>query len=138
MIDRELQRQIEQSWRESKSTTATEAQRLESMIEAFLLSMRPIVDAVESVQQFWDNADMNTLLAATGTGEALDTGGTVTKESVVKYQVLFLSFKEWLAAATEADVLGRPVTLDETSRQLITRQPEKVSKLSESYKHTDR
>ena len=126
MIDRELQRQIEIAWRESKSTTLTEAARLERMIEAFLLTMRPVCDAVESVQQYWDNADMNTLLAAAGTGEALDSGGTVTKESVVKYQVLFLSFKAWLAAATEADVLGTPVTLDETPRQLITRQPEKV------------
>lgn len=127
MIDRESQRQIEDAWRNSKSTTATPAARLEYMIEAFLLTMRPLVDAVESVQIFWDNTEMDTLLAAAATGGALDSGGTITRESVADFQVLFLSFREWLAAACEADVNEVTVTLSETPKQLILRQPEKVS-----------
>lgn len=126
MIDKHTQTQIQNLWRESHSTTLTEAARLERMTDAFLLSMRSITNSVEAVQQFWDNTDMLTLLAAAAEGEALDAGGTITKEAVVKYQVLFLSFKEWLSAATTATVLGQETTLTETPLQLIMRQPEKV------------
>lgn len=127
MINRDQQRQIESLWTESKSTSLTDAARLERMIDAFLLTMRTVTDAVEGVQQFWDNADMLTLWAAAESGAALDGGGTVTKEGVYKLQVLFLSFKEWLASPTAATVLGNAEELTETPRQLIMRQPEKVS-----------
>ena len=126
MIDKHTQNQIQNSWRDSHSTTLTEAARLERMTDAFLLTMRSVTNSVESVQQFWDNAAMLALLSAASEGEALDAGGTITKEAVVKYQVLFLSFKEWLNAATVATVLGEETTLTETPLQLIMRQPEKV------------
>ena len=126
MISREEQRLIQASWQQATQVSATDAQRLEAMIDAFLYMMRRIASGVEDVQQFWDNADMITKLVAAGSGEALDSGGTVTKEAITKYQVLFLSFKEWLSTAASADVLGTPTTLTETPLQLIMRQPEKV------------
>lgn len=127
MFDRETTNQIASLWRDSKSVTLTPAARLEAMIAAFLLPMRIIVDAVESVQKFWDSADLATLLAAAGSTEALDSGGTVTKASITKYQVLFLAFKAWLNAPISVVIGGVTVDLTETPAQLIMRQPEKAA-----------
>lgn len=127
MINRKQQEQIESLWTESDSVSLSPAARLERKTDAFLTAMRAIMTATENVQIFWDNTDLLTLMLAAEPTEALDSGGTVTKASVYKYQVLFLSFKEWLAAPTAANVLGSPEELTETPRQLIMRQPEKVA-----------
>ncbi len=127
MINRQQQQQIESLWTESDSVSLSPAARLERKTDAFLMAMRAIMTATENVQIFWDNADLLTLMLAAGPTEALDAGGTVAKASVYKYQVLFLSFKEWLSNATAADVLGSPEELTETPRQLIMRQPKKVA-----------
>lgn len=127
MIDRDTANEISAAWRESKSVTRTPAARLESMFTAFLLPMRIIIDAVESVQRFWDSAGLADLLAAVQDTEALDSGGTVTKASVTKYRILFLSFKTWLNTPVSVTIGETQLTLDETPAQLIMRQPEKVS-----------
>lgn len=126
MIDRELASEISAAWRESKSITRTPAARLEAMFTAFLLPMRVIIDAVESVQRFWDSAGLAELLSAAEDDEALDAGGTITKAGVTKYRVLFLSFKTWLNTPVSVTISGNQLTLDETPAQLIMRQPEKV------------
>jgi hypothetical protein len=123
MIDRDSQRQIEALWRLSKTTTATSAQRLEAMIDAYLVMMRAVADGIVAVQQYWDNAGMLALLAAAESGQPLDAGGRVAKESIQEYQVLFLAFRAWLAAPTEATFAGQTITLEKTLLQLITQQP---------------
>ena len=124
MIDRDTQRQIESLWRQSRTTTATPAARLEAMIHAYLLMMRSVVDGIAAVQQFWDNAGLLEALAAAEAGQPLDSGGQLTKESVQEYQVLFLAFREWLSTATEATFAGQTITLEKTPLQLITQQPQ--------------
>lgn len=123
MIDRESQRQIENLWRQSKTTTATSAQRLEAMIDAYLIMMRAIADGIVAVQQFWDNAGMLALLATAADGAPLDAGGRVTKESVQEYQILFLAFRAWLSAPAQATFAGQTIVLEKTPLQLITQQP---------------
>lgn len=127
MFDKETTNEISALWRESRSVSRTAAARLEAMISAFLLPMRIIVDAVESVQKFWDSTDLATLLAAAENGEALDSGGTITKQSVSKYQALFLAFKVWLNTPVSVTIGEVTIDLDETPTQLIMKQPEKVS-----------
>lgn len=126
MFDRDTTNQIAALWRDSKSVTLSAAARLERMIDAFLLPMRVIVDAVESVQKFWDSADLAALMTAAENTEALDAGGTVTKASVYKYQVLFLAFKTWLNTPVSITIGETEIDLTETPAQLIMRQPEKV------------
>jgi hypothetical protein len=130
MINKQQQQKIEELWTESDSVNLSPAARLDKKIEAFLTAMRTILRAAGDVQMFWDNADLLALMLAAGEGEPLDPGGTVTKESVLEYQILFLSFQHWLDQNVEADVLGTVQTLDKTARQLIMRQPEKVAQTS--------
>jgi hypothetical protein len=125
-VSRKEDHEIASLWRESRSVSRTAAARLEAMIAAFLLPMRVIVDAVESVQKFWDSADLAALMAAAENTEALDSGGTITKASVYKYQYLFLSFKIWLNTPVSVTIGESTVDLTETPAQLIMRQPEKV------------
>jgi hypothetical protein len=127
MFDKETTNQIAALWRESKSVSLTPAARLEAMIAAFQLAMRVIVDDIESVQKFWDTSGIIDSVATATSGNAIDAGGTVTKESILEFQVLFLAFKQWLAADVEATVSGQTVTLTKTPTQLIMQQPEKVS-----------
>lgn len=126
MIDKETQRQIESQWRMAQSIEATDAQRLEAMINALLLTMRSTLNAVDAVQSFWDNAQLLDKLIAAADGTALDDGGTITKEAVIKYQGLFNSFKKW-SSATTVTIAGEDLVLPATPRQLFARQPEKVS-----------
>lgn len=127
MIDRDMANAISAAWRESKSVTGTPAARLEFMFTAFLLPMRVIVDAVESAQRLWDTSGLIDLFAAAQDGEALDAGGTITKEAVTKYRILFLAFKTWLNTPVSVTIEGNQITLVETPTNLINRQPEKVS-----------
>lgn len=126
MIDRELSNEISAAWRESKSVARTPAARLEAMFIAFLLPMRIIVDAVESVQKLWDTSGLIDLFEAAQSGESLDSGGTITKDAVTKYRILFLAFKTWLNTPVSVTISGNQVTLVETPTDLINRQPEKV------------
>jgi len=126
MFDRETTNEIAALWRDSKSVTLTPAARLEAMIAAFQLAMRVITEDIEAVQKFWDNSGIIASFAAAANGEVLDSGGTITKESVSEYQVLFLAFKQWLDTAVEATVNGQTVTLTKTPTELIMHQPEKA------------
>lgn len=88
--------------------------------------MRIIVDAVESVQKLWDTSGLIDLFEAAQSGESLDSGGTITKDAVTKYRILFLAFKTWLNTPVSVTISGNQVTLVETPTDLINRQPEKV------------
>jgi hypothetical protein len=127
MFDKETTNQISALWRDSKSVTLTPAARLEAMIAAFQLAMRVIIDDIESVQKFWDTSGIIDSVATATSGNAVDAGGTVTKESVLEFQVLFLAFRQWLSADVEATVGESTVTLEKTPTELIMQQPEKAS-----------
>jgi len=138
MITRNLSSQIEGYWQQSDSPELTAAARLELKLIAFQLMMTAVVTGVDGVQRVWDNTGLLVKLLAAAEGAALDSGGTVTKEAWIKYQTLFLSFRDWLSTPVSAnlptgtlDVDGVMITflseLEETPVMLIMRKPETVT-----------
>lgn len=126
MIDRETQRRIESLWTESRSTTLTAAARLERKAEALRMIMRVALDAASSAKEFWDDTGLLALTLAANSGEAIDDGGTYTKEEVIAVQSLFNSFAAW-SRATTVTIDGNDITLPATPRQMFAAQPERVS-----------
>lgn len=137
MIDRELASNASNYWRQSDMPGFSPAQRLEAKLTAFQMIMTSIIGGVDNVQRFWDSTDLLTALVTAEAGAALDEGGTITKEAVIKYQTLFRSFQNWLNTEVSADLptgtigpdgnmVMMPMTLEETPAQLIMRRPESV------------
>ena len=138
MITRNLSSQIEGYWQQSDSPELTAAARLELKLIAFQMLMTAVVTGVDGVQRVWDNTALLVALLAAAEGTALDEGGTVTKEAWIKYQTLFLSFRDWLSTPVSADLPTGTLDIDgvmitylselvETPVMLIMRQPEKVT-----------
>lgn len=142
MIDRELSNQISSYWRQSDSPDATPAARLEAKLTAFQMLMTAVINGADGVQRFWDSTDLLTAILFAADDEPLDNGGTVRRDAWIKYQALFLSFRQWLNTSVAANLptgmldeddnpIMMPVELEETPAMLIMRQPARVTQNQE-------
>jgi len=138
MINRRTADLTDGYWQQFSSPESTRAQRLEAALTAFQIAMTAIIGGADGVQRFSDSTDIVTAILSASEGTALDSGGTVTREAWIKYQTLFLSFRNWLNTPTSAplptgtlDENDEPETflseLDETPAMLIMRQPARVT-----------
>lgn len=131
MISKNEARKIEAAWEQARDLNLTPAAALEYMIAAFFPLMRILINAVESVQTFWDSTGLLAALVAAGDNDALDSGGTYTKSFVYKCQLVFLSFKVWFSTPVSVDIGETTHQLPLTPRQILFSNPTKVSEVVE-------
>lgn len=135
MINRRSAESIEQIWQQSKLPELPPGQRLEFMLLAFQMLMQETIVDVDAVQRFWDATGLMAALMQAGSGEGV-AGGSITKESLIEYQALFLSFREWIDSPVTAELpvamgedgewIKGPITLEKTPAQLLMQQPVKI------------
>lgn len=124
-------------WHRSRDISKTSGARLEDMLTAFQLTMAEIITDHDSVQRFWESTNLLALIIAAADDATIDSGSTIRKDSLIKYQALHLSFREWLTTPVTAKlptgqvVDGVPVrvevTFTETPTQLIVNSPVKAA-----------
>ena len=119
-MDRELLNTINDHIRIANDPLLSPVVRLESRILALVVIMQAQVVAIESLQRFYDDANIAPLIAAAAPTEPLDADGKMMKRSITKYLALLVSFRTWLTTPISAQVT-------ETPRQLLARKPEKVA-----------
>lgn len=138
MIDKETAYEVANYWRQFNSPAQTQAQRLEAALPAVKLMMTALINGLDSVQRYSDSTALVTAILSAGAGEAIGESGTITKESWVEYQTLFLSFRQWLNTPTSAllptgtlDENDEPITflseLAKSPATLIAEQPGRVA-----------
>lgn len=137
MIDRNVAEQINDHWRAAKDTGRTAGARLEDMLAAFQLMMGEVITDHDAVQRFWESTNLLALVLAAANDQPIDAGATVRKDSLIEYQALHLSFRNWLNTPVTAEMptgvmdnVGQmirvPVTLQKTPSQLILNPPVKA------------
>jgi hypothetical protein len=99
--------------------------------------MGEVITDHDAVQRFWESTNLLALILTTPNDQAIDSGATVRRDSLIEYQALHLSFRYWLNSPVVAEMptgqfdnLGQPirttVTLQKTPSQLIMNPPIKV------------
>lgn len=137
MINRRSAETIDHIWQQAKLPELPPGQRLEHMLLAFQMLMQETISDVDAVQRFWDATGLMAALLQAGSGEGV-AGGSITKESLIEYQALFLSFREWIDSPVSVELptdqqnengdwIKIPVTLTKTPAQLLMQQPQKVA-----------
>lgn len=136
-MDRNSVESVNNYWRNSRDISKTAGARLEDMLTAFQMMMQEVITDHDSVQRFWESTNLLALILAAADDAAIDSGATIRKDSLIKYQALHLSFRKWLATPVTAElptgqiVDGVPerveVTFAETPTQLIVNSPVKVT-----------
>ena len=137
MINRRSAEAIDYIWQQAKQPELPPGQRLEYMLRAFQMLMQEVIADVDAVQRFWDSTDLMAALMQAGSGEGV-AGGSITKESLIEYQALFLSFRTWIDSPVSVELptdqqhedgswIKVPVTLDKTPAQLLMQQPQKAA-----------
>lgn len=126
MLDKATWGTLESLWREGNSINRTVAARAESKASALRLIMRSVFSAIASTVDFWHASGIIDLITAAEAGQAIDSGGSSTKESHLAEQALLQSFVAW-ANATTVTIDGVDYTLPASPKTMIQQQPEKVS-----------
>jgi hypothetical protein len=121
MFDRELLNRIVGYTSRSNDPLLSSTVRLENRLFTLLVILQAIVGAIESLQRFYDDANIAALLAAADAESPLEESGIVKKRSIIKYLAMIVSFRTWLTTPISAQVT-------ETPRQLLSRQPENVQR----------
>lgn len=137
MINRRSAETIDHIWQQSKLPELPPGQRLEFMLLAFQMLMQEVINDADSVQRFWDSTGMMAALLQADDAAGV-AGGTIRKDSLIEYQALFLSFRQWIDSPVSTEMptpqqdgngnwIKVPVTLDKTPAQLLMQQPQKVA-----------
>lgn len=120
MFDRELLNQITGYIQASRDPLRSRAIQLENRLFAMVVVLRALISGVESLQRFYDDADIATLLSAASANEPIEADGTLRKSALVKYLAMIVSFRTWLTSPISEQVT-------ETPRQLLSRRPSRTT-----------
>lgn len=137
MINRRSAEAIEGVWQQAKLPQLPPGQRLEFMLLAFQMLMQEVIIDIDAVQRFWDSTGMMAAILQSENDEGV-AGGSVRKDSLIEYQALFLSFRQWIDSPVSTEIptpmqdeqgnwIKVPVTLNKTPAQLLMQQPQKVT-----------
>lgn len=118
MFDRDWLGQVQSHLATVRDPSRSRTLQLEARLFVAILVLRALVNFMEALQQFYDDADIATLLTAASATSPLEPDGTLTKRSIQQYLAMLVSFRNW----TTATVTGTT----KTPRQLLAQQPEKV------------
>jgi hypothetical protein len=119
MFDREWLGQVQGYLAAMRDPMKSRTLRLEARIFVAILVLHALVAFMEALQQFYDDADIATLLTAASATSPLEADGTLMKKSIQPYLAMLVSFRTWTTTNVSAGV-------QKTPRQLLAQQPEKV------------
>jgi hypothetical protein len=120
MLDREWLGQVQGYLATVRDPSRSRTLQLEARLFVAILVLRALVAFMESLQDYYDDADIATLLAAATATQPLEADGTLMKRSIQQYLAMLVSFRTWTTTNVSAGV-------QKTPRQLLAQQPEKVA-----------
>lgn len=120
MFDRELLNQITGYIQSARDPLRSRAVQLENRVFAMIVVLQALIGGIESLQRFYDDADIATLISAASASEPIEADGTLRKSALVKYLAMIVSLRTWLTTPISEQIT-------ETPRQLLSRRPSRIT-----------